>query len=440
MVKAGQDAHHAIVVDLVWPAKAPKCSRPAVRTRVLRMKHYAPDAAVAKVVERAEAPMQELLSATLAILPQLEAPCALAVTGGEPALPSSKGARYGPCTMAMYLAEGLKLVMGADAALINSGAVRGDKEYSDGAFSYADLQIECPFPSDNLVISIDGATLSRAVRKSREPWRVESVGEGGEAARKEGSAALQHDLECETDGRGALTHVMGSPLEPLRYYRVVVDVYDLAKDPVLAKYASLNPGRIPAKDSGRPTMQILVEYFCMQLWHKLVDGDENGQITVEEVSELFDEADVDHSGALSEEELFSILDKRVGSGASRLVARTMLTLADRNDDGLVTREELMHLLNDQIKERSRVRDRDPSWADPDTFSRDSSPDFSHRSPSARRSGASPAAFRRSGTSPSCSPHARRGGGGAGGAGAGAFKRASSSSALAAQQKWGDLEA
>ena len=28
---------------------------------------------------------------------------------------------------------------------------------------------------------------------------------------------------------------------------------------------------IPAKDSGRPTMQILVEYFCMQLWHKLVE-------------------------------------------------------------------------------------------------------------------------------------------------------------------------
>ncbi len=104
-------------------------------------------------------------------------------TTGRPATISSVDARYGPSTLAMYLASGVKKVMQADVALINSGSIRGDKvrggkefshhtcsilfaslshffklspplpsqSYNGLPFTYADLKMECPFPSLNVV-------------------------------------------------------------------------------------------------------------------------------------------------------------------------------------------------------------------------------------------------------------------------------------------------
>lgn len=37
----------------------------------------------------------------------------------------------------------------------------------------------------------------------------------------------------------------GTPLDPARLYRVLVDTYDLAKDPTLSAYAKANPTHIP---------------------------------------------------------------------------------------------------------------------------------------------------------------------------------------------------
>ena len=45
-------------------------------------------------------------------------------------------------------------------------------------------------------------------------------------------------------------------------YKVVLDSYDIAKDEVLARYARKRPERMPSTDSGRPTLTILVEFFC----------------------------------------------------------------------------------------------------------------------------------------------------------------------------------
>merc|ERR1719197_2249899 len=82
------------------------------------------------------------------------------------AMPSSKDARYGPCSMAMYLAESMRVCVSADVALVNSGAVRADTQY-ESVFTYADLQKECPFPSECIVITMPGATLAEAVLQSR---------------------------------------------------------------------------------------------------------------------------------------------------------------------------------------------------------------------------------------------------------------------------------
>lgn len=47
-------------------------------------------------------------------------------------------------------------------------------------------------------------------------------------------------------------------------------------------------------------MTILVEYFCRELWRNLADSNRDGEVTVDEINQLFDECDADNSGEISE--------------------------------------------------------------------------------------------------------------------------------------------
>eukprot|EP00326_Haptolina_ericina_P005965 CAMPEP_0181203028 /NCGR_PEP_ID=MMETSP1096-20121128/19162_1 /TAXON_ID=156174 ORGANISM="Chrysochromulina ericina, Strain CCMP281" /NCGR_SAMPLE_ID=MMETSP1096 /ASSEMBLY_ACC=CAM_ASM_000453 /LENGTH=426 /DNA_ID=CAMNT_0023293591 /DNA_START=54 /DNA_END=1331 /DNA_ORIENTATION=- len=341
VVKAGSDALTAVVLDLLWGQGAPAGSRPAVSTRLITMSDFDPDPALVKLKNKVEQPTQELLSATLAVLPLLTAESCLAVTGGVPKVPSSRNIRFAPCTMAMYLAGGLKLVMGAEMAIVNSGAVRGDRDYV-GCFTYADLQVECPFPSEIVLVSIDGAALIEAIKLSRRPW----MEKGGP---KEASNSLQHDLDCFVDERHILQRIDGRPVEPRRIYKVAMDSYDITKDPVISRYVLAHPDRVPSTDAGRPMLTILVEFFCRELWRELIDKDHDGDLTQEEIDLLFDESDTDHSGEIAPDELHAALAKRLGGGASRLVSNAMITFFDEDENGSLSREELKHLAQSLVK-------------------------------------------------------------------------------------------
>lgn len=333
VIKAGQDAHNAVICDVTWPAGAARGAWPEVTTTVKALKGYDKDEDISAAVKRAEAPVRELESATLAMLPKVELPTvATGVDEIELVIPSSKDARYGPSTMAMYLAESMRVCVSADVSLINSGAVRADTQY-ESVFTYADLQKECPFPSECIVIKMPGATLVEAVETSRAGWLTE----GGPT---EESGAFQHDLGCKCDATHKMTVAAKAPLDPERMYSVLVDSYDLAKDPVLSAYAKANPANIPPADAGRPAMTVLVEYFCRAMWAMLADSDGDGAITEEEIHALFTLCDADGSGQITAEELTTALAAKVGEGASKLVAKQMINIADKDESGTVDKTEL----------------------------------------------------------------------------------------------------
>jgi len=331
VVKAGQDASHAVVVDLAWSSFAPPAAQPSVTTRTLKVKGQKVDEKVLAAVQRAEAPVRELESAHLIELPLIPDPGGTGVL----ARPSSVNARYGPCTMAMYLAEALKRCMGVDAAFINSGAVRAERQYEDD-FTYADLQKECPFPSEMVVVRMDGATLAQAVEMSRAGW----LAAGGPT---EESGALQHDFGCAVNARHRLKKVDGEKLDEQREYSVLLDTYDVIKNPIFAEYAKQRPERIPSADAGRPCMTILLEYFCREQWRQLGDRDGDGTITETEINDLFTECDINVNGVIACDELAKILAKRLHHGHSMMVAKQMIALADTDESGSVSCEELFHL-------------------------------------------------------------------------------------------------
>ena len=101
---------------------------------------------------------------------------------------------------------------GADVAVLHGGAVRGNRVYESGLITFGDLQSECPFQSACVVATLDGATLSDMVRRSRTPWSCGNLN----------AMALHLDDHVCVD---AVTHevvtVAGEPLNPARLYTVV---------------------------------------------------------------------------------------------------------------------------------------------------------------------------------------------------------------------------
>jgi len=74
----------------------------------------------------------------------------------------------------------------------------------------------------------------------------------------------------------------------------------------------------------------------------LLDQDGDGDLDEDDVDDLFDECDVDKSGAISIEELAAVLTKakRLNDGAAKLVAEKLMAFADTDKSGTISKDEL----------------------------------------------------------------------------------------------------
>lgn len=333
VLKAGQDAHNAAIVDFVWKKGQANGEMPEVTTHFVRVMDYPADPEVEATVARWMAPVRELEVATVA---QLTPKLLEKVPEGKL---SSKDARFGPCSMASFLGEAIRICEKTDLVLINSGAVRGDKVYKD-ELTYADLKSECPFPSENVVAKISGKTIIDAVKQSRELWQQP----GGPY---EASKALQVDSSSKCilkDGSWEVTIINDKPIVLDKLYSVVCDTYDLLKNPHLNAWCKEHPEYIPPADAGRPVLPILVEYFCNEMWRTIIDVNGDGDIQEEEIDALFREIDGNQDGLLSVEEVSYALKKQLGEGGSAIIAKQMVAIADKDHSGTISREELTALI------------------------------------------------------------------------------------------------
>ena len=359
VLKAGEDAHNLIVVDLEWAhGAAPSPSPPtSVRHRIVALAPpkkapppgtplpplaYAPHAPTASLVSRLQQPAVQLQTSVLAQY--------------EPGALSSVGTRLGPSTMATLVATAMRDVVKADVGLVHAGAVRGNRRYEDGVLTFGDLQAECPFPSTCVVALIDGATLRDAVQRSRRTW-VPAGGDAGGAASVAAPLAIHLDDRVEIDGATwAITAVRGAPLEPGRLYRVLLDSY-LLKEDLFRPYCEAHPERIPPDDSGRPALPMLVEYYCARVWRALVDGPGGVEQLFTAVAaaagadEAAADADIDAeatTGRIDLAGLSAAIEARLGPRfASRVVAQQCLTFVDRDGDGAVSKAEVRQFMIEQ---------------------------------------------------------------------------------------------
>merc|ERR1712110_1033661 len=127
------------------------------------------------------------------------------------------------------MGDAVRACLDCEAAVINSGAVRGNRRYTS-TVSYADLKEECPFPSAVVVTQMPFEVFRDAVKESRRLWWE------GPDAPKEVASSLQVDRGVNCGKDHTPTTIQGEKPVPDRLYAIACDTYFLKKNPVLKEY------------------------------------------------------------------------------------------------------------------------------------------------------------------------------------------------------------
>lgn len=350
VVKPGQDAKQAVIIDLIWYSSEPE-AKPTVNVQFKAVNDYKADPELAEIVEKAYAPLRELECACLYVIPK-----------GKPL--TSVNSRYQDCSLARMMATAVRECLGCDGVILNSGTVRGNREYLD-ALSYGDLKRECPFESPVVVVEMPFSVLREGVRLSRKNWW--DIGEG--QARKEAASALQTDDGIDLVDHAPSTIRGKANPDTDKFFRVGCDHYVLGRNLVFKEYCQNNPDRIPPPDAGRPLLPILVEFFCGLMWHQLIDSASNQVMSRESVREFkrraADEAlgdmtnsksmvgfsdsvhkiftlfDEDHDDNISAAEMQKVLSMVLGPKlSSGIVVQQLMHMVDADSDGTISEAEL----------------------------------------------------------------------------------------------------
>jgi len=338
IVKSGSDAHNVSIIDLEWSddPEAP----PTVNVQIEPITGYEPDPEMVVKIDRILAPVKELESATLYELRPNE-------------IISSINVRTQQTSLGELVATAIREVLRCDAAVLNSGAIRGNREYAEG-ISYGDLKRECPFPSPIVVTQMPFEVLREAVHQSRQPWW--DIKEGEQP--RDHASALQVDEGIRVKSHHVPTAIRRFPPEPGKLYSVACDTRVLNKNPIFHKYCQEFPSRIPPDDAGRPVFPLLAEFFCGMLWRQLIEhAGRNGQSLEMEITSTashgsrrnrtkacnlgFDSIDVNGDEMIDQEELTRAVERCLGRRvSSRIVVEQMMNMMDEDHDGQISREEL----------------------------------------------------------------------------------------------------
>lgn len=310
VIKAGANATNAIIIDLVWPPAAPPAGMPdlpAIEVKLHEVAAYPEDAAMRALVDGHMKAVRALDGATLV---RLE-------SGREL---SSVGMPMRQTSMGTLLCSRIRDTLAADGCLINSGGIRGERDYHK-RFTYADLKAALPYANEMGVVSLPGRVIRDAVAQSRAPI-------------EEGSAAyLQVDDGMAVEGPGnVVTTIGGQPLEPDRQYRIATVLGLLGGmnsiEP-LVQYALQHPDKVPPHDSGREIKIILVEAFAIELWQQLGS---------------FEDIDADKDGVITKGELKAAITRLTSEAPAQLVIDDMIKVLDADGDQTITREEAQALV------------------------------------------------------------------------------------------------
>jgi 2',3'-cyclic-nucleotide 2'-phosphodiesterase (5'-nucleotidase family) len=297
IVKAGSEAVHAVIADLVLEG-----GRVRVTVRLDDVAHYREDFAVRARVDVYMRKVHALEEAALVHLPPARTL-------------SSVGTRARQTSLGTLVCTHVRDALDAEACLFNGGGIRAARDY-EGRFTYGDLKAEVPFDNEVVVAELPGRVIKEAVAASRAHAPLESGG------------FLQVDDRAKVlEPEHTLVEIAGTPLVEERLYRVAL-VRDLllGLDHIepLVRFGKEHPESVPASGSGRDVKMVLVDAFSVALWRELGG---------------FDAVDANHDGVVTEEELEAAVARAMQEAPSPVTAGLLIHALDADHDQLISRTD-----------------------------------------------------------------------------------------------------
>ncbi|NES20072.1 MAG: bifunctional metallophosphatase/5'-nucleotidase [Symploca sp. SIO3E6] len=326
IVKAGVDATNIVVVDVWWDANKERHSA----VHLLPASHFDADPSAQTFVEITQKFLGSLMEVEIFEVKESI---------------SSKRTRFKPekvaSTLCSYIKKSLRNV---DLVMLQGGAVRGNKNYEQGAsFTYGDLLEELPFDTEIALVKLPGDVLQKVITESRS------------TPEQEAPNFLHADLDVVIEDYPSLkiTSINQAPFEPQKLYNVGIYQFLLTgmnEIKSLLYYVNANCS-IPPLEQCLPAKNLIMESCMKDAWRVIVNYDEwdsndDGQISKEELGEAlkksFASLDKNQDGQISPEELQSALAQRTGRTNKGLVSMMFETL-DADGDGMVSMDELASL-------------------------------------------------------------------------------------------------
>eukprot|EP00940_MAST-03C_sp_MAST-3C-sp2_P002152 g2152.t1 len=304
ILKAGQDAFNAVVVDLEWSSSGKVTDK---RVEIVPVENFEEDADVRRLVD------SHLMS-----VKQLDREI---VFSGTSAL-SSRNMRRSQTSVGRVLATACKEELGVDAAMINAGPIKGNRDYADGRVSYVRLKEELPFPTKLVTVDMPGAVLEDAIVYSRR-----------HAPEKEDRGFLQVDATTELDESNRILRIDGDTFDPRREYTVAVprNLFNGFCDiKPLVLFAAENELAMPSEDNYWSAFNVVISHFSKNLWMQLGS---------------FREMDTDGDGILNVEEIRKAVIQSTGQRPSEIYLRNLMGALDIDNDGSISRQEFNRVVN-----------------------------------------------------------------------------------------------
>lgn len=290
LLKPGQDARCAIIVDITWPS-ADSIS-PEIEAKTVSVTDFVADELMSAEVKKAYRSLDNLKGTQLATIPASLRPA------------TSFGSRDRHVTMGTFLCNSTRdafQFLGrethtdhCDCCIIKGANVRGGKDYGqDEEFSYESLLSETLEEHVMHVFKVPGHCIQVGLR---ETWH------------QAGPGWMQYSDDVVIDESGLVTHIAGAPLDLERFY-CVASIKDLARasdGPTIGEYLTNNPSCIPHPEVGIPWQVLLLGYFADMVWQRIwtvLDTDKDGRISQEE----FDRLDGDGDGLIHVSDLKRVL-------------------------------------------------------------------------------------------------------------------------------------
>ena len=209
LLKAGFDAHYLGVVELAveWlEGDGEKRLKVIPSWRLLSTAGVEPDPEVAAVVEGHTAALDDALDQPVGVT--------------EVKLVSRRAAvRTEETRLGNLIADAMRDAVGAEVAITNGGAIRGDRTYKAGTtLTRKDILQELPFGNVTVLIELSGADLRAALENG-----VSQVEDKAGRFPQVSGLNFVYDPAAPTGSRVVEVTVGGEPLEISRFYRVATN-------------------------------------------------------------------------------------------------------------------------------------------------------------------------------------------------------------------------